>query len=86
LARTAMGDNAHDVRPAGNGTFAEKEKPMKVSKYVSSFLVGFTVGAGIALMIAPMPGKKMQRKVADFTDQVTDKVDDLRIAVQRVAS
>ena len=59
---------------------------MKVPKYVSSFLAGFTVGAGLALMFAPMPGRKMQRKVADLTDRVIDKVDDLKVAVHRVAS
>ena len=59
---------------------------MKGLKYVSSFLAGFTVGAGVALMFAPMPGKKMQRKVADLTDRVIDKVDDLKVAVHRVAS
>lgn len=59
---------------------------LKVSKYVSSFLVGLTVGAGVTLMFAPMTGKKMQRKVADITDRVIDKVDDLKLAVQRVAS
>ena len=59
---------------------------MSLPKYVSSFLIGFAVGAGVALMVAPMPGKKMQRKVADITDRVIDKVDDFKVAVQRVAS
>ena len=81
-----MGDDAHDLRPVGAVTVATKEKIMKGLKYVSSFLAGFTVGAGVALMFAPMPGKKMQRKVANITDRVIDKVDDLRVAVQRVAS
>ena len=80
-----MGDDAHDLRLVGAVTVAVKEKPMKGLKYVSSFLAGFTVGAGVALMFAPMSGKKMQRKVASLTDRVIDKVDDLKVAVQRVA-
>ncbi|HET7437090.1 MAG TPA: YtxH domain-containing protein [Thermoanaerobaculia bacterium] len=59
---------------------------LKVSKYVSSFAIGLTVGAAVALMLAPMPGKKMQRKVANMTDRVMDKMDDLKVAVHRVAS
>ena len=59
---------------------------MSLPKYVSSFLIGFAVGAGFAFMITPMTGKKMQRKVADITDRVIDKVDDFKVAVQRVAS
>ena len=59
---------------------------MKGLKYVSSFLAGFTVGAGVALMFTPMPGRKMQRKVAGIADRVIDKVDDLKVAVHRVAS
>ena len=59
---------------------------MSLPKYVSSFLIGFAVGAGVALMVAPMPGKKMQRKVADISDRLIDKVGDFKAAVQRVAS
>ena len=59
---------------------------MSLPKYVSSFLIGFVTGAGLALMLAPMPGKKMQRKVGDITDKVMDKVDDLRVAARRMAS
>lgn len=59
---------------------------MSLPKYVSSFLIGAAVGAGLALLLAPMPGKKMQRKVADITDRVIDKVDDLKVAARRVAS
>ena len=81
-----MGDAAHDFRPIGAVTVAAKEKTMKGLKYVSSFLAGFTVGAGLALIFAPMPGKKMQKKVAGITNRVIDKVDDFKVAVQRVAS
>jgi gas vesicle protein len=37
---------------------------LTLPKYVSSFAVGLFVGAGFALLYAPMPGKKMRRKVA----------------------
>jgi gas vesicle protein len=57
---------------------------MSMPKYVSSFLVGAAVGAGITLMFAPMPGKRMQRKVVDIADRVADKVEDLKVAAQRV--
>lgn len=59
---------------------------MKTLKYISSFGVGFIVGAGVALMLAPYPGKKMQRKVGNLTEKVFDKVDDLKIAARRMAS
>lgn len=59
---------------------------MKAFRYVSSFLVGLTVGAGIALLVTPMSGKKMQRKVADIGERVIDKVDDLKVAARRMAS
>jgi gas vesicle protein len=81
-----MGDGAHDFRIDGRGTFAQEGEIMKGLKYVSSFLAGFAVGAGVALMFAPMTGRKMQRKVASITDRVIDKVDDLKVALYRVAS
>ena len=81
-----MGDDAHVLAPSVTVTVTTKEKAMKGLKYLSSFLVGFTVGAGLTLMFAPMTGKKMQRKVVDITDRVIDKVDDFKVAVQRVAS
>jgi hypothetical protein len=52
---------------------------MTIPKYVSSFAVGFLFGAGLALLITPLPGKKMQKKVID-------KVDDLKVAARRMAS
>jgi len=81
-----MGDGAHALPPSAPVTVTTKEKTMKGLKYVSSFLAGLTVGAGLALMFAPMPGKKMQRKVANITDRVIDRVDDFKVAVQRAAS
>ncbi|HEX6100413.1 MAG TPA: YtxH domain-containing protein [Thermoanaerobaculia bacterium] len=59
---------------------------MKSFRYISSFLVGLIVGAGVALLVTPMSGKKMQRKVADIGERVIDKVDDLKVAARRMAS
>jgi gas vesicle protein len=59
---------------------------MKSFRYLSSFLAGLIVGAGIALMVTPMSGRKMQRKVADIGERVVDKVDDLKVAARRMAS
>lgn len=59
---------------------------MKSFRYISSFLVGLIVGAGVALLMTPMSGKKMQRKVADIGERVVDKVDDLKVAARRMAS
>ena len=59
---------------------------MKSFRYISSFLAGFVVGAGVALLVTPMSGKKMQRRVADIGERVIDKVDDLKVAARRMAS
>ena len=59
---------------------------MKSFRYLSSFLAGLIVGAGVALLVTPMSGKKMQRKVADIGERVVDKVDDLKVAARRMAS
>jgi gas vesicle protein len=59
---------------------------MKSFRYLSSFLAGLIVGAGVALMVTPMSGRKMQRKVADIGERVGDKVDDLKVAARRMAS
>lgn len=48
---------------------------MSIPKYVSSFLIGAALGAGVGLMLAPMPGRKMQKKVGD-----------LKVALHRIAS
>lgn len=63
-----------------------KELEMSIPKYVSSFAVGFAVGAGLTLVYAPMTGKKMQRKIARIGERVSDKVEDVKAAVVRVAS
>lgn len=59
---------------------------MSVPKYVSSFAVGFAVGAGLTLIYAPMTGKKMQRRIVRIGERVSDKVEDMKAAIVRVAS
>jgi hypothetical protein len=39
-----------------------------------------------AFEIAPMTGRKMQKKVSDITEKVIDKVDDFKGAVLRAAA
>ncbi len=50
------------------------------------FAVGAVAGAAAALLYAPMTGQKMQKRVADVTDKVIDKVDDIKSAVLKVAN
>jgi gas vesicle protein len=59
---------------------------MSLPRYLSSFFIGFAIGAGTALLLTPVSGRKMQRKVADISDRVIDKVDDLKVAARRMAS
>jgi gas vesicle protein len=54
--------------------------------FLITFGAGFITGAALALLYAPMPGKKMQKKVVDMTDKVIDKVDDLQESVRRFAT
>jgi gas vesicle protein len=56
------------------------------STFALFFAFGAVAGAAAALLYAPMTGRKMQRKVSDITDKVIDKVDDLKVAVRRVAT
>ncbi len=50
------------------------------------FAVGAVAGAAAALLYAPMTGRRMQKRVADVTEKVIDKVDDIKSAVRRVAT
>lgn len=55
----------------------------RIPKYVSSFLIGAAFGAGVALLFAPMPGRKIQKKVTNLAEKVVD--DGLKVA-RRMAS
>lgn len=52
-------------------------------EYISSFVIGLFIGAGTALMLTPMTGRKLQRKVSSL---VEDKVSDLKLVARRMAS
>ena len=43
-------------------------------KYAFTFLGGVVAGAVIGLLYAPVTGKRLQKKVADVTDQVQQTV------------
>jgi hypothetical protein len=52
--------------------------------YAWTFVLGAFAGAAVSLMLAPMTGKKMQRKVSDVTGKVKDVVEDSIDSVQSV--
>ena len=43
-------------------------------KYAFTFLGGVVAGAIVGLLYAPVTGRKLQKKVADVTDQVQQTV------------
>jgi gas vesicle protein len=66
------------------------DRKKSFSSFLLFFAVGAVAGAAAALLYAPMTGRKMQKKVSNITDKVADrlidKVDDLKVAVRRVAT
>jgi len=50
------------------------EKKPVFKKFAFTFLGGVITGAVIGLLYAPITGKKMQKKVAEVTDQVGQTV------------
>jgi len=55
------------------------------NKFVFTFGAGVFTGAVLALLYTPITGKKLQKKVADLTDRVIDKVDDVQQSVRKIA-
>jgi gas vesicle protein len=59
------------------------------AKVSTGFLVGALSGAVAALLLAPMTGKKLQKKIAGVTDDVVEKVEDgvnhVQATVRRLA-
>ncbi len=54
--------------------------------FAFTFGAGLITGAVLGLLYAPITGKKMQKKVADVTDKVMDRVDDLQQTVRKIAN
>ncbi len=61
------------------------ERKNSFAKFAITFGFGVLAGAVLGVLYAPMAGKKLQRKVADVTDKVIDKVDDLQETVRKIA-
>ena len=55
--------------------FSRKQK-FPIGKAAVVFGIGALSGAVLALLYAPLTGKKMQKKVADVTENLMDKVEE----------
>jgi gas vesicle protein len=60
-----------------------------VAKVTTGFIVGAISGALAALLFTPMTGKKFQKKLANVTDDVVEKIEDgvqqVQAGVRRLA-
>ena len=69
--------------------FNRKQK-FPFGKVVVGFGIGAVSGAVLALLYAPVTGKKMQKKVAEVTENLIDKVEEtvegVQKTVRRIAS
>ena len=55
--------------------FSRKQK-YPAGKVAIAFGIGALSGAVLALLYAPLTGKKLQKKVADVTENLIDKVEE----------
>jgi gas vesicle protein len=62
------------------------EKKTSFAKFAFTFGFGIVAGTVIGLLYAPMTGKKLQKKVADVTEKVFDRVEDFQAQVKKVAN
>lgn len=51
------------------------EKKFPWTKVAMSFVIGATAGAITALLLAPMTGRKMQKRVAGIVEDQVDNVE-----------
>src|SRR5579872_3672887 len=68
----AFVSNRHDHPIPKEKTMFEKKATFK--KFAFTFLGGVLAGAVLGLLYAPVTGKKLQKKVADVSDQVQQTV------------
>lgn len=68
--------------------FSRKPK-FPLGKVAASFGIGALAGAVVALLYAPTTGKKLQKKIAnvseDLFDKVEEKFDDVQATVRKIA-
>jgi gas vesicle protein len=68
--------------------FTRKQK-FPFGKVAAGFGIGALAGAIVALLYAPTTGKKMQKKLANVTgdllEKVEDKVEDVQATVRKIA-
>jgi gas vesicle protein len=68
--------------------FSRKQK-FPFGKLAVAFGIGAIAGSVAALLLTPLTGKKMQKKIANVTEdlfeKVEDKVEDVQATVRRIA-
>lgn len=68
--------------------FTRKQK-FPLGKVAASFGIGAVAGAVVALLYTPLTGKKMQKKLAnaseDLFEKVEEKFEDVQATVRRIA-
>ena len=62
------------------------QKKTSFTTVAVTFAIGAVAGGLAALFFAPMTGKRFQKKFADVTEKVIDKVDDLQQTVRKIAT
>ena len=62
------------------------EKKNRFATFLWSFGAGLVTGAAIALVFTPITGRKFQKKLAEVTEKVAEKVEDMQTVVRKVAN
>lgn len=65
--------------------FINLKKKSVLPKLSLAFVIGAAAGAVTALLLTPMNGRKMQRRMMAAGEKLYDKVEDLGTAVRKAA-